>query len=128
MTPTNLPPGPFTEAIAEIRRLHSEFNAWKEPGAEFPDLLQIRKDLHALLYRHALELCDASEEAEARERTGGWIAVGEQMPSGDDEVLVASADGIAIGWLTESWWSVNGRLREVTAWQPLPAPPKEPTC
>lgn len=53
-----------------------------------------------------------------------WIPCSERLPEVGREILICDIDGdIYVGHRAiEHWWSVDDKVKNVTAWQPLPKP------
>lgn len=87
------------ETLTELERLDGIFNAWHGPGDDRPDLLKVRKELFAILYRampeliadsRALAAAESARREAERERDEAKRITKIQMASKDKAVLLLS--------------------------------------
>lgn len=106
-----------------------------ECGSDGPEWEQHRydavwKEMADLAKAHAENAALRAEVERLREEQR-WIAVEERLPTTSEGWVLCSlvGDEVFFGcWHKNEWWSIDdrdGKLSDVTHWQPLPDPPVE---
>ena len=87
----------------------------------------IEKYMHKVVKNPGYVLASDIESAPTVPAFGQWISVTDRLPEDEEYVLIFTAGGsVLLGFYdSDGWDTLEGYLREVTHWMPLPEAPEE---